>query len=84
MMGHTALNTYQPRRRIRSSRKMSRSYSILWTVKYPDGYLSAFDCLALFPHEARKKAVKRWKKPWPVLRKQGFECVEVIFKQVKK
>lgn len=63
---------------------MSRQYSIFWTVKYPDGYLSTFDCLALFPHEARKKASQRFKKSWPKLKKEGFECVRVIFKEVSK
>lgn len=60
-----------------------KSYNIYWTVKYPDGFLSAFDCLALSPHDARKKASKKWKKSWPKLKREGFECVRVIFKEIK-
>lgn len=63
---------------------MSRESTRFWTVKYPDGYLSAFECLALFPHDARKKAEKKWKVKWPVLKRAGYECVEVIFKEVRK
>lgn len=62
---------------------MSERYIRLWTVKYPDGYLSAFDCLALSAYEARKKASKKWKRSWQTLKKQGFQTVRVIFKEVK-
>lgn len=62
---------------------MTKLYTRLWTVKYPDGYLSAFDCLAISAHDARKKAERRFRKKWRTLKKDGCECVRVIFKEVK-